>query len=159
MNRTAKKHVLQMLHNGMYVMTTGRGERSCAATVTWVSQASFRPPLIMAAIRRSSRVFERLSESRVATFNILTQADIGLARKFFLHTPGVDGSFAGERYTDGVTAAPVLQTTPAYVECEVRRIVDDVGDHAVVIMEVVDAQCRRDVQPLSVAESPWKYGG
>jgi flavin reductase (DIM6/NTAB) family NADH-FMN oxidoreductase RutF len=159
MDRKAKKQVLQMLHNGMFVMTTRSGERSCAATVTWVSQASFRPPLIMAAVRKNSRVYRCLAQSQIAVLNILAQEQLALARKFFLHTPGRDGAFDGERFTDGVTSAPVLQSAPAYVECKVCRIVDNVGDHAVVIMEVVDAQCRRDAQPLSVAESPWKYGG
>ena len=148
-----------MLHNGMYVMTTRSGERSCAATVTWVSQASFRPPLIMAAVRKDSRIFECLSESRIAALNILTHAQLDLARKFFLHTPGQEGSFDGERFADGVTSAPVLQSAPAYVECRVCRILDDVGDHAVVVMEVVHARCRQNAHALSVAESPWKYGG
>ncbi len=148
-----------MLHNGMYVMTTRSGERSCAATVTWVSQASFRPPLIMAAVRKDSRIFGCLSESRIAALNILTHAQLDLARKFFLHTPGQHGSFDGERFADGVTSAPVLQSASAYVECRVCRILDDVGDHAVVVMEVVHARCRQNARALSVAESPWKYGG
>lgn len=159
MDRKAKKQALQMLHNGMYVMTTRSGQRCCAATVTWVSQASFRPALIMAAVRKDSRIFECLSESRHAVLNILAHGQVEVARKFLLHTPGHDGAFRDERFTDGITSAPVLQSAPAYVECKVCRIVDDVGDHAVVILEVVDAQCRRNTRPLSVAETPWKYGG
>ena len=45
----------------MYVITSRYGEDYGAATVTWVSQASFRPPLIMAAIRPGSNVFKCLS--------------------------------------------------------------------------------------------------
>lgn len=148
-----------MLFNGMYVMTSRSGERCCAATVSWVSQASFRPPLIMAAVRKDSHVFKCLSESQIAVLNILAQAQLDIARKFFTHTPGHDGAFNDERFTAGITSAPVLQSAPAYVECKVCRILDNVGDHAVVVMEVVDAQCREDVRPLTMAESPWKYGG
>lgn len=159
MDPKAKKQVLQMLHNGMYIMTSRCGERTCAATVTWVSQASFRPPLIMAAVRKDSRIFECLSESRHAVLNILAQAQLDVARKFLLHVPGNGDEFHDERFTDGVTSAPVLHSVPAYAECKVRRILSDIGDHAVVVMEVVDAQCRRHVRSLSVAESPWRYGG
>jgi flavin reductase (DIM6/NTAB) family NADH-FMN oxidoreductase RutF len=155
-----KKQALQMLHNGMFIMTAGSGERCYAATVTWVTQVSFRPPLVMTALRKSSRLFECLIESRAAALNILAEGQVDLARKFFVHARGSDGAFVGERYTGGITPVPVLEDAAACVECRVSKIVDDVGDHAIVIMEVVAAQCRRrDAKPLSVAESPWKYGG
>lgn len=147
-----------MLSNGMYVMTSGGGERDCGATVTWVSQASFQPPLIMAAVRKGSRIFKCVSESQVAVIHVLAQAQLDVARKFMCPSEQ-DGALNGERFTPGTTSAPVLQNVPAFVECRVRRIVDDVGDHAVVIMEVVDAQCREHARPLTVAESPWEYGG
>jgi flavin reductase (DIM6/NTAB) family NADH-FMN oxidoreductase RutF len=156
----AKRQALQMLHNGMFVMTAGSGSRHYAATVTWVTQASFKPLLIMTALRKSSRLFECLSESKTAALNILTEGQVELARKFFVHAPGRNGTFDGEPYNHGITAVPVLEEAAACVECRVSRIVNDVGDHAIVIMEVVAAQCRRrDARPLSTAESPWKYGG
>jgi flavin reductase (DIM6/NTAB) family NADH-FMN oxidoreductase RutF len=131
-----------------------------AATVTWVTQASFKPLLIMTAVRRSCRLFECLSESKLAALNILTEGQVELARKFFVHAPGRNGTFDGEPYNHGITAVPVLEEAAACMECRVSRIVNDVGDHAIVIMEVVAAQCRRrDARPLSTAESPWKYGG
>jgi flavin reductase (DIM6/NTAB) family NADH-FMN oxidoreductase RutF len=156
----AKRQALQMLHNGMFVVTAGSGGRHYATTVTWVSQASFKPLLIMTALRRSSRLFECLTESKLAAVNILTEGQVELARKFFVPAPGHNGTFDGERYNHGITAVPVLEEAAACVECRVSRIVNDVGDHAIVIMEVVAAQCRRrDARPLSTAESPWKYGG
>ena len=48
---------------------------------------------------------------------------------------------------------------PAYVECRVRRIMDDLGDHVIVILEVLEAECRQQTQPMTIAESPWQYGG
>jgi hypothetical protein len=42
----------------------------------------------------------------------------------------------------------------------VRRILDDLGgDHSLVVLEVLDATCREQVHPMTIAESPWKYGG
>ncbi len=155
-----KKQALQMLHNGMFIITAGSAERCYAGTVTWVSQASFRPPLIMTALRKSSRLLECMSESRAAALNILADGQLEMARKFFVHARGNNGAFEGERYCGGVTPVPVLEDAAACVECRVSKIVEDVGDHAIVIMEVVAAQCRRHgARPLSVAESPWKYGG
>ena len=39
-----------MLSHGVYVLTSRSEDRYGAATVTWVSQASFKPPLVMAAV-------------------------------------------------------------------------------------------------------------
>jgi flavin reductase (DIM6/NTAB) family NADH-FMN oxidoreductase RutF len=33
------------------------------------------------------------------------------------------------------------------------------GDHAIVILEVVNAEIRGEITPLTVADSPWEYGG
>src|SRR5260221_8773374 len=60
---------------------------------------------------------------------------------------------------DGKTTAPVLPNLPAYIECQVEQIVETDGDHAVVILRVVEAECRERVRPLTIAESPWEYGG
>ena len=49
MDVQARKKTLRMLSNGVYVLTSRSAESFGAATVTWVSQASFTPPLIMAA--------------------------------------------------------------------------------------------------------------
>lgn len=161
MDVKSKKQVLQMLHNGIYVMTTRNASgESCASVVTWLSQASFRPPLIMAALRKDSRLYEALSESGVAALHVVAAGQMEVARKFLTHRPGSDGAFDDEPYDDGVTSAPVLCRAPAYLECRVCRNVDDLGDHAVLLMEVVEAQCRRDdTRALSVAETPWRYGG
>jgi len=48
---------------------------------------------------------------------------------------------------------------PAHIECRVERIVETDGDHAVVILQVVEADCREQVRPLTIADSPWEYGG
>jgi flavin reductase (DIM6/NTAB) family NADH-FMN oxidoreductase RutF len=52
----------------------------------------------------------------------------------------------------------VLRNARAYCECVVRQTCA-VGDHTVVLMEVVEAGCRGETSPLTVAASPWRYGG
>lgn len=53
----------------------------------------------------------------------------------------------------------LLRNAPASLECEVRQIVESGGAHALVILEVVEAECLERVRPLTIGESPWKYGG
>jgi flavin reductase (DIM6/NTAB) family NADH-FMN oxidoreductase RutF len=159
MELLTRRKTLRLLSNGVYVITSRSGDHYGAATVTWVSQASFKPPCIMAAIRPDSNVFKCISSGAPAAIHILTLDQREIAQRFFFPTKAVDGHINGEPFTDGVTGAPILPNAPAHVECRVLKIIDGIGDHAVVILEVVEAQCCDGVRPLTVAESPWQYGG
>jgi len=159
MDAQAKKKALRMFSNGMYVLTSRSGDSYGAATITWVSQASFKPPLLMTAVRRDSNVYRCLAVSRVAALHVLAADQQEMAQKFFAPTTAAAGRINGEPFLEGKTTAPVLPGTPAHVECRVQRILDDLGDHSIVIFEVVDAEFRRDARPLTIGDSPWAYGG
>jgi flavin reductase (DIM6/NTAB) family NADH-FMN oxidoreductase RutF len=159
MDTKIRRKTLQMLSNGVYVLTSRSEDRYGAATVTWVSQASFKPPLVMAAVQRDSNVFRCLAESRTAVLHIVGDRQRDIAHRFFYPTHAECGTINGEPFAEGKTAAPVLANLPAHVECQVERIVETDGDHAVVILRVVEAECREQVRPLTMAETPWVYGG
>jgi len=163
MNTKTRQKTLRLLSNGVYVLTSSAADHLGVATVTWVSQASFKPPLLMAAVRRSSNVFHCLAGSRVAALHILGSDQREVAQKFFSptkgQTKGNDGSLNGEPFTIGKTSAPILKNIRAYVECRVIDIREQYGDHAVVVLEVIEAVCSEDFHPLTVADSPWEYGG
>lgn len=61
MDPNAKKTTLRMIPYGLYVLTAASGDRVAAATVNWVTQASFEPPLVAVGVKptptrmRSSR--------------------------------------------------------------------------------------------------------
>lgn len=159
MDPKVKQKTLRLFSNGMYVLTSRQGSRPAAATVTWVSQASFKPPLLMAAVRRDSTLFSCLRESRVAALHILDRRQKNLAQKFFTRARANAAPLNGEPYSEGKTSAPILKNLPAYVECKVIDIREEHGDHAIVVLEVVEAALHKRVRPLTVAESPWEYGG
>jgi flavin reductase (DIM6/NTAB) family NADH-FMN oxidoreductase RutF len=154
-----KQKTLRMLSNGVYVLTSRSGDRYGAATVTWVSQVSFKPPLVMAALRRESNVFKCLAQSRIAALHIVADGQHEIARRFFFPTRANCTTINGEPFAQGRTAAPILANLPAHIECQVEQIVDTDGDHAVVILQVVEAKFRAEVRPLTMAQTPWKYGG
>src|SRR5258708_21338580 len=81
MDAQAKKRTLRMLSNGVYVLTSRSENRYGPATVTWVSQASFKPPLIMAAVRRESNVYRCLTESHSAVLHIVGDRQQESARR------------------------------------------------------------------------------
>jgi len=159
MDLRKKQKALRMISNGMYVVTARSGSKVGAATITWLSQASFKPPLVMAAIRPESNVFECLAGSREAAIHILGTGQQEIARRFLPATKARDGLINGEPYVSGSTSAPILRNVPSYVECRVRHIFNTGGDHSLVVMEVIAAEHSIDFKPLLVDDSPWKYGG
>lgn len=159
MDPKTKQRTLRLLTNGMYILTARSGECFGASTVTWASQASFKPPLIMVAVRKDSNVLHCMRESRAAALHILDRTQKALAQRFFSTTKHAEGSLNGESFVDGKTLAPILQSVKAYLECRVIDIREEYGDHAIVVLEVVDAQLRNQTEPLVVADSPWCYGG
>src|SRR2546430_4487128 len=100
MDAKVKQKTLRMLSNGVYVLTSRSEDRYGAATVTWVSQASFKPPLIMAAVRRESNVFECLAESRSAVLHIVGDRQQEVARRFFFPTHAACGTINGEAFME-----------------------------------------------------------
>lgn len=159
MNPQSRQKTLRMLSNGVYVLTSRTEDRVGAATITWVTQVSFRPPLVMAGVRWQSNVFQCIAKSGVAALHIVAEEQLELAWRFFFPTKAGRGTINGEPYTEGSTMSPILGNFPAHVECRLERIVDTGGDHAVVILRVVDAAFGAPIRPLTVAQSPWEYGG
>lgn len=159
MDAVIRRKTLRLLSNGVYIITARDGDLFGAATVTWLSQASFKPPLLMAAVRADSSVFRCLSRSGAAAVHIVDRSQQEIAQRFFTPTCMDAGRINGEPFHPGKTTAPVLENMGAYLECRVKRIVEGEGDHAVVLLEVQEAECRRVVSPLTIRESPWEYGG
>ncbi len=159
MDPKIKQKTLRMISNGMYIVTSRSGEQFGGATVTWRSQASFKPPLLMAAIRRVSNVFECMERSRVAAVHVLDAGQEDIARKFLAATKREGTLLNGEQFAEGKTSSPILAAAPAYMECTVRQIIDSGGDHALVVLEVVETGYRRDSRPLLIADTKWHYGG
>src|SRR5580698_10806697 len=115
MDPKIKQKVLRLLTNGMYVLTSRSAKRFGAATITWVSQASFKPPLLMAALRKDGSAFQCVVESRTAVLHVLDSGQQDIAQKFFAATEELQGLLNGEPYAQGTTGAPVLDNLGAYL--------------------------------------------
>jgi len=158
-DQKTKQKTLRLITNGMYILTSRNGETLGAATVTWVSQSSFKPPLLMAAVRKESTVFRCLVESRIAALHLLGSHQQAIAQKFFSPTKADGVALNGEPFFEGKTSAPILKNLHAYLECKVEDVLEEYGDHAIVILRVVEAELLKPVEPLTIPGSPWEYGG
>jgi flavin reductase (DIM6/NTAB) family NADH-FMN oxidoreductase RutF len=139
MDANAKKLALRMIPYGLYVLTSeAKGGRVSAATVNWVTQASFEPPLVAVGVKADSSVHAIIKESRSFALNVLTKGQKDQAFAFFKPVEREDDMLGGEPFTSGEFGAPILSKAKAFVEC---ALVDSVerGDHSLFVGEVVNA--------------------
>lgn len=139
MDDAAKKTTLRMIPYGIYVLTAdaGGGEVA-AATVNWVTQTSFAPPLVAVAVKADSGAYEIVKKAGVFTLNMLGKGQQGPAFAFFKPAELDGNKISGEPFHTGNNGAPILDNAQASAECKVVQIVEQ-GDHHVVVAEVTDA--------------------
>jgi flavin reductase (DIM6/NTAB) family NADH-FMN oxidoreductase RutF len=161
MDESIKRSVLRKFPYGLYVMTAmGPGGTPAASTLTWISQCSFHPPLVMIAIQKTSQMHEAVEASGGLAVNLLGDGQKDIAKAFF-RAPAADaGRFGDYRYEPGpITGAPLLTDLPAWLEARVTDRVER-GDHTVFVAEVVGAGVRdAAARPLLLSDTPWTYSG
>lgn len=139
MNADAKKTVLRMIPYGIYVMTALDGKGGvAAATVNWVTQTAFSPPLIVAGVKADSGAYTVLKRAGQFALNMLGKESKNLAFTFF-RPAELDGEkISGQAFHAGSNGAPILEAAIGTVECIVKTIVEQ-GDHHIVVAEVTEA--------------------
>lgn len=166
MDDAQRKQALRMVPYALYLMGVRRREVKDLAqdvnafVASWVTQVSFKPPMVVVGVKRDARSNEMLKEAGVFTLNVLGAEQKALAQKFFKDLEVSATSMSGVPYHTGkATGCPIFPDTPAHLECVVRHVYDGENDHSVVVGEVVDAQARRVAAPLTHAETGWHYAG
>jgi flavin reductase (DIM6/NTAB) family NADH-FMN oxidoreductase RutF len=143
MNADAKKTVLRMIPYGIYVLTADDGKGNiAAATVNWVTQSAFAPPLVVLGVKTDSGAYKIVKAAQTFALNMLGKEHKSLAFTFFRPADVSDGKLSGQAYRKGTTGAPILVDAPGAVECRVTAIVEQ-GDHHIVVGEVIEAHLNR----------------
>ena len=151
--------VLRRIVHGVYVIGVRDGDRSNAFTATWLTQVSFEPLLLAAAIRKDSVSFSMIERSGIFAVSFLASGQKELAQHFLKPAHLGGDKLAGIAHRPGMTGAPILEEAAAYIECRVREI-HPAGDHSIVVWEVVEARlARAEAEPLTLKETGWHYGG
>ncbi len=163
MNEDAKKAALRMIPYGMYILTTkskeGQDVDVDAATVNWLTQTSFAPPLTAVGVKADSKTHRHVKDTGVFAVNVIAGDQINMAFNFF-KTQEKDGdSIGGESFETGPeTGFPLLLNSPAWWECKVVGEVAQ-GDPTPFVGEVLEAGVRREDPAILMRDHNLNYGG
>lgn len=139
MDAEAKKTALRMIPYGLYILTAeGKDGKIAAATVNWVTQTAFQPPLVVVGVKADSGAHTIIKESKTFALNILGKDQKGQAFTFFKTLEREGNSIGGEPFHKGSLGAPIFENVPAFVECKLLDTIEK-GDHSIFIGEVQDA--------------------
>lgn len=129
------------LVSGVYILTTQtEAEQPIGMMASWVQQAGFSPLTVTVAIHPERAAFVALQASQRFTLNVVGQDGPTLMRAFARPSDNPFENLDLEPNPHGV----VLKEAVACLHCQVRQIVTDHSDHALVIAEVVGG---RRLQP------------
>lgn len=141
---------------GIYVLTVCKDDEINGMIASWVSQVSYDPPLIMAAVHTNRYCHQLIEHGSSFVLHVIssTQAD------FLSRFKGSDaqGKFSSLNWTPGKTGCPVLSQCVAYLECELKTQYRP-GNHTLFIGEVIDAAVFADEQPFSTRDYRGVYLG
>jgi flavin reductase (DIM6/NTAB) family NADH-FMN oxidoreductase RutF len=159
MNEEAKKKLLRLIPHALYVLTSRCEGRLTASTVSWVTQASFHPPLVAVGLKKDSNTFEVVKRAQSFALNFLGKDQKDAAQKFFKHVEPEGNRLGGEVFQDSpLLKHPIFPRMAGFIECRVVGSVEK-GDHTVVVAEVLEAECGTLEGPLLLSTTGWQYGG
>ena len=154
------KSILRMFSYGLFVATSPSPDGPRAATISWVTQASFEPKLIAAAMRKGTGICEAVRASRRFALHVAGVQQPDFAKAFFKVNQAGKDEIAGYRYGLSERGVPILGAAVAWLECEVVEEANQTGDHAIFIASIVDADMPMPgAQALPFRDTPWHYGG
>lgn len=162
MDPAAKKTVLRLIPYGLYVLTT-TGAQVGTGAINWVSQMSFAPPLLALGVKKDTRNFTNIKAGGAMALSFLGAGQGDLAFAFFGDAEVREGLFVSKDkeipYERAPSGAPILRDAPGWADL---RLIDtvEVGDHAVVVAEVMDVGLRSpNPAPLTLKDLGLNYGG
>ena len=135
---SAIREVIDLLTHGVYIIGVKYGSRINGMTAAWVNQVSSQPPMISVAIGKNHYTSELIPKAKSFSVNILSPAQMELARKCGFTSGRDQDKLQEEEFTYQATGAPILSNCTGYLDCELSQQIE-VGDHILFIGTVIKA--------------------
>ncbi len=140
MEREIEK-VLSKFSYGIYLLTCRYEKVNYGMIISWVTQVSYDPPLVLASVKKTRRVLPYIEKAKFFSLQVLENTQAEILGQF--KTPELEERFSGLSYQILDSGVPVLTNTLAYVECKLKDKLTP-GDHALLIGEITSGECYKD---------------
>jgi flavin reductase (DIM6/NTAB) family NADH-FMN oxidoreductase RutF len=141
---------------GIYVLTTRKEDAVNGMIASWVTQVSYDPPLIIAAVHPNRYSHDMIVTTRAFGLHIIDQSQKHLLKRF--KGPDPKEKFTGLDWMPGKTGVPILNDCLAWFELQVIEQ-HQPGNHTVFIGNVVDAGVHSQGTPLTTLDYEGMYTG
>ena len=141
------RSVMGHFATGVTVITTCAGEEMQGMTANAVTSLSLDPVMVLICVEKNTHTHRVLDAGGVFAVNVLGEHQEDVSRLFAKRAEPEMGTLRGQRFSLGMTGAPILEDCLAYLECNVAYVHDG-GDHSIFLGEVVSAAFVNDVRPL-----------
>ena len=141
---------------GIYVLTSFYKEEVNGMIASWVSQVSYDPLLIMAAVHPSRYSHQLIEKSGCFALHVIERQQTEFLARF--KGPDPISKFSAVQWKRGKTGCPILSDCMAYLECNVKTSYSP-GNHTLFLGEVVDARSFAEGTPFSTMDYNGVYLG
>ena len=148
--------ILSKFSYGLYVLSVEAEDWPMAMVVSWVSQISFDPPLIMVAVRKNRYAHELIKKQKAFSLSVMAPDDIQAMSSF--KNPDARARLAGLKVTKGETGAPIIDFGLGSIECRLEDTFTK-GDHTAFIARITKGELTRDEKPATTLDYNKVYVG
>ncbi|HEX8968032.1 MAG TPA: flavin reductase family protein, partial [Chloroflexota bacterium] len=108
MDEQTKKTALRRIPYGLFLLTARHGDDIASGTVNWVTQTSFKPPMVAVGIKQDSHPYQVVRASGAFAINALGADQKDVAQTFF-GTVTPEGDRLGPvSFSAGATGSPII---------------------------------------------------
>jgi flavin reductase (DIM6/NTAB) family NADH-FMN oxidoreductase RutF len=141
---------------GIYVLTSCHKEQINGMIASWVSQVSYDPLLIMAAVHPDRYSHRLVEQGGCFALHVIDRQQKQFLSRF--KGPDPKAKFSDVQWNPGKTGCPILSECMAYLECTVKASYRP-GNHTLFLGEVVEAQSFAPGTPFSSMDYNGVYLG
>ena len=150
------QQALGKMANGIYILTTCHEKEINGMIISWVTQISYDPPLIMLAIHPDRYSHHLVEQSGCFALNIPARNQADLVKRF-MGTVSSD-KFKSLQWIRGRTGCPILTDSIAGIECEVKES-HSPGNHTLFFGQIKEVQIFSNGEPMSTFDYSGTYLG
>lgn len=141
---------------GIYVLTARHDDIINGMIASWVSQISYKPPLMMAAVHPNRYTHKLLEKANSFALHILDKSQKNMLKTF--KGPDPEKKFQGIPWDTKKTGAPILKDCIAWFELQVVEK-HNPGNHTIFMGEIINSGTQSSGAPLCTLDYDGMYVG